>query len=547
MTNGTATPAPARAGRREWLGVVVLALPTLLVSVDLSVLFLALPRMSADLRPSATDQLWILDVYGLMLASFLIPMGVLGDRTGRRRLLLAGAAVFGAASVWAAWAGGPGALIAARTVMGVAAATLAPSSLALINGMFPDPKQRSAAVAVWMSCFMGGSIVGPIVGGTMLAAFWWGSIFLLAVPVIGLLLVTGPLLLPESRGATEGRLDPVSAALAPAALLPVMYAVTEGARDGWDPGPVFAGLTGLVLGVVFWRRQSRSPHPVLDPALFRNRTYRPALVLSVSGGAIQGGALLMANLYLQSVAGLSPLSAGLWMIPATLAMVAGIMAGTGAGRALRPAHVTAAGLLLSAAGYLMVTGVGTGTGVPVLLIAGFAVAMAGIGPGIGLGYGMMLGSVPPEKAGAGSATVEAGGQFGVATGIAVLGSVGAAAYRDHLRVPAGTPALAADAARDGITGAVAVTRHSSAAWADGLSESARHAFTAGLHSVAAVGAVLFLVLAGFVLVALRHVPPVGAADPAESGGDHRNDHDRKERHAHGDVQGRHGDRLRPAR
>ncbi|TDD86513.1 MFS transporter [Actinomadura darangshiensis] len=513
MTTGTATPAPARAGRREWLGVVVLALPTLLVSVDLSVLFLALPRMSADLRPSATDQLWILDVYGLMLASFLIPMGVLGDRTGRRRLLLAGAAVFGAASVWAAWAGGPGALIAARTAMGVAAATLAPSSLALINGMFPDPKQRSAAVAVWMSCFMGGSIVGPIVGGTMLAAFWWGSIFLLAVPIIGLLLVTGPLLLPESRGSTEGRLDPVSAALAPAALLPVMYSVTEGARDGWDPGPVFAGLTGLVLGVVFWRRQSRSSHPVLDPALFRNRTYRSALVLSVSGGAIQGGALLMANLYLQSVAGLSPLSAGLWMIPATLAMVAGIMAGTGAGRALRPAHVTAAGLLLSAAGYLMVTGVGTGTGVPVLLIAGFAVAMAGIGPGIGLGYGMMLGSVPPEKAGAGSATVEAGGQFGVATGIAVLGSVGAAAYRDHLRVPAGTPALAADAARDGITGAVAVTRHSSAAWAGGLSESARHAFTAGLHSVAAVGAVLFLVLAGFVLVALRHVPPVGAADP----------------------------------
>ncbi|HEY3956660.1 MAG TPA: MFS transporter [Streptosporangiaceae bacterium] len=511
MNTGTVAADYPRAGRREWLGVLILSLPTLLTSIDLSVLFLATPRLSADLHPSAPQQLWILYVYGLMLASFLIPMGFFGDRIGRRKLLLSGAAVFGAGSAWAAFASGPTSLIAARTVMGIAAATLAPSALALINSMFVDPKQRSTAVAAWMSCFMCGSIAGPIVGGLLLADFWWGSVFLLAVPVVALLLAVGPFLLPESRGTAGGRLDLVSVVLAPAAMLPAIYAVTDGAMNGWGAVPIIAGLAGLALAVVFARRQFTLSHPILDPALFRNRTYRPALLLSMSGGAIQGGALLMVNLYLQLVAGMSPLSAGLWMIPATLAMVAGIMAGTGAGRVLRPAYVMAAGLLLSTLGYLLVTRAGAASGVPVIVIVGFAVAMGGIGPGIGLGYDMILGSVPPEKAGVGSATVEACGQFGVAAGIAVLGSIGDRIYRSSLTIPAGTPPGAAAAARTGVAAAVSAGQRTSAPWAHQLAGAAQAAFTTGLHTVVAVGAVLFLLLGGFALLTLRHVPAIGRA------------------------------------
>jgi len=223
------------ATRREWAGLAVLALPTLLVSIDVFVLLLALPRLSQDLHASSTQQLWISDIYGFLLAGFLVTMGTLGDRMGRRRLLLAGATAFGLASVLAAYAGSPAMLIAARALLGIAGATLSPSTLALISNMFRQPRQRAVAIGVWMACFMAGAAIGPVAVGVMLEHFWWGSVFLLGVPAMALLLALGPVVLPEYRAPAAGRLDLGSVALSLAAIMPVVYGLTELARTGWRP------------------------------------------------------------------------------------------------------------------------------------------------------------------------------------------------------------------------------------------------------------------------------------------------------------------------
>ncbi len=215
------------AGRREWIGLAVLALPTLLASLDMSVLFLALPHLSADLGANSSQQLWILDIYGFMLAGFLVTMGTLGDRIGRRRLLMFGATAFGLASIVAAWSTSAEMLILARAALGIAGATLMPSTLALIRNMFHDARQRGVAIAVWMSCFMVGTAIGPLIGGVMLSMFWWGSVFLLAVPVMVILLVAAPTLLPEYRDAAAGRVDLTSVVLSLAAILPVIYGLKE--------------------------------------------------------------------------------------------------------------------------------------------------------------------------------------------------------------------------------------------------------------------------------------------------------------------------------
>ncbi|HZA25693.1 MAG TPA: MFS transporter, partial [Dehalococcoidia bacterium] len=195
-----------RATRREWIGLGVLAIACVLYAMDLTVLHLAVPSLSADLQPSSVQLLWIIDVYGFLVGGSLITMGTLGDRIGRRKLLLIGAAAFGVASVMAAFSTSAEMLIAARALMGVAGATLAPSTLSLIFSMFRDPRQRSVAIGVWISGFSAGAAIGPVVGGVLLEFFWWGSVFLLALPVMALLLALGPRVLPEFRDPQAGRL-----------------------------------------------------------------------------------------------------------------------------------------------------------------------------------------------------------------------------------------------------------------------------------------------------------------------------------------------------
>jgi MFS transporter, DHA2 family, multidrug resistance protein len=507
-----------RATRRDWLGLAVLALPTLLLSLDVSVLYLALPRLSTDLGADSTQQLWILDIYSFMLAGFLVTMGTLGDRIGRRRLLLIGAAAFGATSVVAAYATSPGMLIAARALLGIAGATLMPSTMALIRNMFRDPKQMAAAIGIWFACFMGGMTLGPLVGGALLSTFWWGSAFLLGVPFMALLLVAGPVLLPEYRDASAGRLDLTSVGLSLAAILPVIYGLKEIARNGWGTAPAVAVLAGVLAGVAFVRRQRRLTSPLLDLRLFANRSFRSALATMLATGIVMAGVTLMSILYLQAVRGLSPLHAGLWLIPQNVAMAAGMMVAPALARRIRPAHLMAAGLLVAGAGLLVQTRADAAGGVAAV-VAGLTLAGLGISPAMSLTLNLVLGSTPPEKAGSAASISETSGEFGVAFGVAALGSLATVVYRAHLAIPSGTPVAANDAARQGITAATNAAQHLPGPLGADLLDAARTAFTAGLTTVAGVGAVVFVGLAFLAAITFRYVPAAGKAPEAEADAD----------------------------
>jgi DHA2 family multidrug resistance protein-like MFS transporter len=515
-TEDQTTPAPL-AGRREWLGLLVLVLPSLVLSVDLTVLFLALPHLAQDLQPTATQQLWISDIYGFMIAGLLITMGTLGDRIGRRKLLLIGGGLFGVASILAAYAPTPELLILARALLGIAGATLAPSTLALIPNMFRDPKQRGTAIAVWTTCFMGGGILGPILGGFMLSWFWWGSVFLLAVPVMALLLIAGPKLLPEHRNPEAGRLDLVSVALSLLAIIPFIYGFKEIARNGWEALPVGALVLGVLFGVAFVRRQKRLDDPMLDLGLFKIRTYRNALLLGQVIGIVQGGTLLLINIQLQMVEGLSPLRTGLWLVPAVIGTVLAVSLTNVLARRIKPAYLIAAGLLVSATGFALLATVPSGGGLA-MVVAGSFLGSVGIGPTVALGYGMILNSAPPEKMGSASAMAETSGEFGLAAGIAIMGTVGVAVYRGEFTVPDGVPAGLADSARESIANAVVVADQLAPPVAAQLISSARDAFTSGLNAVGVLAAVLAVLLAALALVWFKHVPTTSEAQAAQAQG-----------------------------
>lgn len=486
------------AGRREWLGLAVLALPTLLLSLDISVLYLALPHIGRELGASAVQQLWIMDSYTFLLAGFLVTMGALGDRTGRRRLLLVGAAAFGAASVAAAWSASPEMLIATRALMGVAGAALMPSTLALISTMFTEPRQRGTAIGVWASCMMAGAALGPVVGGVLLDAFWWGAAFLMAVPVTAVLLVAGPVLLPEARNPGAGRVDVPSVALSLAAVLPFVYGLKEIAASGVRPPALVALAAGAVVAVAFVRRQRRLPDPLLDPALFRVRAVSTALTVIVVGGVFLSGIFLLVSQHLQLVAGLSPTAAGLWLAPVGVAVAVGATVAPALARSVRPAHLLAGGLTLSAAGSLALTQVGTGGGFA-LLVTGMVVVYLGVGPTMALGTELVVGSVPPAKAGAASATSESATELGAALGIALVGSLAAAVYRSTVQLPAGTAA----AAGESLTAAGAVAHGQPPQHAAAVLAAAREAFTAGLTTAAAVACAGFAALAVLTVIRLR--------------------------------------------
>ncbi|GAA0734716.1 MFS transporter [Dactylosporangium roseum] len=489
-----------------WIGLAVLALPTMLLSLDVSVLYLALPKLSTDLHADGTQQLWILDIYSFMLAGFLVTMGALGDRIGRRRLLLIGAAVFGVTSVAAAYAPSAELLIAARALLGIAGATLMPSTMALIRNMFPDPKRMGLAIGAWFSCFMGGLTLGPLVGGLLLEHFWWGSAFLLGVPLMLLLLGTGPFLLPEYRPERpEHRMDLASVALSLAAILPVIYGLKSLARDGWHTAPLVALAAGIAVGVVFVRRQRVLPDPLLDLRLFGNRVFSTAVGIMLLGGVVMAGLSLVSSLYLQNVAGLSPLETGVRLVPQNVAMVLGSMAAPALARKLPAAVVAAFGLAVSGIGLAVVTQVGVAD-VP-LLIVGLVLAAAGISFPMPLTMNLMLAAAPPERAGSVASISETSGEFGVGVGVATLGSLATLVYRSVLDLPAGAP----EAAKSGLTAALAVAGES-----PGLLGAARSAFTSGLNAVGVVGTVIFIGLSLAAAIALRPKPEAAPGPEPEA-------------------------------
>lgn len=483
----TAGPGPARAGRREWAALGVLMLPLLLVSMDVSVLYFAIPSISADLNPGATEQLWILDTYGFVLAGLLVTMGALGDRVGRRRLLLGGAALFGVASVAAAYAHSPGALIGARALLGLAGACLMPATLALIRNLFQDPAQRAKAVTAWTSVMASGISLGPVVSGALVEHFWWGSVFLINLPAMALLLVLGPLLLPESKAAVRGGpFDLVSAGLSLAALLPLIYGIKELAKGGWAPLPALGVTGGLVLCLVFVRRQARLAHPVVDLRLIRTRAYGGSVLVNLLAMVATVGFAVFLTQYLQSVLGQSPFEAALWsLVPAVGVLVSAPLAAVLARRVDR-AYVMGGGFLVAAGGFAWLAAIDRTTPFWAVLVAS-ALYAAGLVSAMTLANELALGAAPPERAGSAAAVLESGQELGGALGMAILGSIGAAVYTAAM--PSSAPAAARETLGGALGGSAAVL------------DSARGAFVDAMGG-AALGASLLMVAAACLAVAL---------------------------------------------
>lgn len=503
-TTSLSRPEPSGlAGPREWLGLALLALPTMLLGLDLTLLHLALPALATDLQPTSTQALWIMDAYGFMIAGFLITMGTLGDRIGRRKLLMIGGAAFAVASVIAAFSTSAEMLIAARAALGVAGATLMPSTLALISNLFTVPRQRALGIGIWATMFALGMALGPVVGGVLLEHFWWGAAFLIAVPIIGLLLLLAPFLLPEYRAPHAGRLDLFSVALSLGAMLPVIYGMKQMAKDGLSMGAIAVIALGILIAIAFVRRQRRLADPPLDMTLFADRAFSVALIVLLFGLVAVGGTMLLVTQYLQLVAGFSPLVAGLWMGPPALAMVVAGVTAPLVARRIRPGFVVSGALGLSVMGYLMLTQLGNGTYDLGLVIAGFSLAYLGLGTIAALGTDLVVGSAPAEKAGSASAMSETVQDLGVSLGIALLGSLATAVYRRSIHEV--MPGSLSDAANEAVSDSLWSAASIASDLPEGLMEEARTAFINGFSSAAIFSAVSVSILAILAAIALRKV------------------------------------------
>ncbi|WP_329378936.1 MFS transporter [Streptomyces sp. NBC_01351] len=505
MTNPSATVR--LAGRREWTAFTVLLLPLLLVSMDVSVLYFAIPAITEQLDPSATQQLWIFDSYAFALSGLLITMGSLGDRIGRRKLLLIGAAAFGLASIGAAYATSAEMLIAARVLLGIGGATLMPSTLALIRNLFQDDKQRGKAIAIWSGAMTGGIALGSVLSGVMLNHFHWGSVFLVNVPAMLLLLVLVPVLVPEFKDPAPGRFDLLSVPLSMAAVLPVVYGLKEIAAEGFEPLYLGCLLAGLAIGYVFVRRQRTRADAMVSRTLFRGRGFGAGVGLNTIAAFVMMGSAYFTTQYLQSVLGMGTLEAALWSLAPSVFIGAAAPASAALAQKVDRAYVIAGGFVLAAAGFALMALVGTDS--LWLLLTGAGVLACGIVTVMSLVSDMALASAPAEKAGSAASLLETGQEFGGALGMAVLGSLGTAVYRSDL-------AGADPAVRETLGGAAAVAHRMGGEAGEQLLALAREAFVHGMQYAAWGGAALLLGAALLATALMRGItaPAPAAAEPA---------------------------------
>ncbi|WP_336215644.1 MFS transporter [Nonomuraea sp. LPB2021202275-12-8] len=490
---------------KKWSSLAIACVATLLLSLDLTVLHLALPRLVADLGASSTQLLWIGDIYGFALAGLLITMGNLGDRIGRKRLLLIGAVAFGAASAVTAYAPTPELLIAARALLGVAGATIMPSTLSIIRNVFTDPGERTAAIGIWSGMSAAGFAVGPVVGGLLLDHFWWGSVFLINVPIMAIVLVGGILVLPESRNPDAGRIDLPSVALSFTGIIAVIYAIKEAAHDGLGHADVaVAAVLGIACLVVFGLRQTRLAEPLIDVRLFRRRAFSASIGTNLLAIFTMMAMSLIFAWYFQLVLGWSPLQAGLAGLPGGLS---GAVGGILAAKLINPLGrngVVALGLALNAAAFLYYSTLGLDLNY-LTMVGAMMIGGMGIGLAFTVNNDNVLATVPAQRAGAAAAVSETSFELGGALGIAILGTLLNSTYSSALQLPAGIPG---EAARESIAGALNTAESLPPEQAGQLMGAARLAFVEAVHVTSLTTAAMLAVVAVLALVGLRGVPKV---------------------------------------
>lgn len=506
-TDAFEAPQDDMATSKEWIGLLVLALPCLLIAMDMTVLHLAVPHLTASLDPTSDQLLWIVDIYGFFIAGSLITMGTLGDRIGRRKLLMIGGACFGAASVLAAFANSSEMLIFARGVLGIAGATLMPSTLSLIRNMFHNDKERSFAIAAWMTTFMLGTAAGPLLGGVVLSYFWWGAVFLLNVPVMALLLLVAPILLPEHKAEKFGRLDLFSAALSLGSILAIIYGVKLFAAYGGGIEALLSTLFGLFGAGLFIRRQAQLEDPLLDLGLLYRRTISVPIIIQTAAIFVGMAYFMFLSQALQLVIGLSPIEAGMSMLPATVAGIVGSLGAPALISRFRPGSVMASALVLTAIGFGLLSLPGSVTNIYWLII-GATIFSLGITPVAMICTDMVVAAAPADRAGSAAAMSETSAELGGALGIAILGSIGTAIYRHKMVgiVPDSLGENAAASVSNTLGGAVNQLTLDGSHLAQSLLASARDAFSDGLQVISIICTVLMVLSALGTMVTLRNRP-----------------------------------------
>ncbi|MFF0064520.1 MFS transporter [Streptomyces sp. NPDC005279] len=498
---GGARLRAAGGGVNRWVVLVVLCISLLLVALDATVLHVAVPSVTEELRPSGVELLWIVDAYPLVCASLLILFGTLGDRVGRRRVLMIGYGLFGAASAVAALATNPEVLIGARALLGVGGAMIMPATLSILRAVFPDRRERATAIGIWTAVAAVGAATGPVLGGFLVEHFWWGSVFLINIPLMALILPVGRWLLPESRGGTDGPWDVLGALMAAGGVLGSVLGVKRlGAGDTvLDVRTVGSLLLGAVLIALFVRRQKRREHPLIDMRMFARATFSTSVGCIVLAMLALVGLELIAVQYLQLVLGLSPLETGLRLLPLTFAAMAAGATGSHTLHRIGPRRMVGWGFVLTAAAVLLLILMGQHDR-PWLLTTGFVLLGFGLQTTLFAAYESMLSEAPPDQAGGAAAIGETSYQLGAGMGIALLGSVMNAAYAPSLLGLAGVPGPARSAAANSLGEAYQVADRLGGASGEMVRTTARHSFVNGLHVALLVSAGLLLLGA---LAALR--------------------------------------------